>query len=365
MIIIYPMLVSQNVPTNIIPGLTKSMEKYTILYNLDDILRQANMSTKTAQVVQTVGKGVSVAGAMSGNVGASVGGAVTSALGGLMMKVSKQGKLYTENVILSETTPQDKLDAMKQQQKSKEEEKAKDELAKGPTKAHDVKIELPKFETISLEPTWLQVSTSQKGMQILGVKVIPFRLSGDRNLADMLLIDSHLKYFSYLMTKYERKLVRVLFRILRKSRFIPKVRDKTLSGDPEKDILLGTTMYGDNLMMCLSQLDLQELDIFSKNKLVQKLFKLGWTSFAINDDVNKLTTFCMKEFKGLCSVVPYNYMFSSFGKGYEKVYEDIEEVKKSASPFFSRKITNRKKVFGKSSVEENIKIDNYLNKIQE
>jgi len=364
MIIIYPMLVSQNVPTNIIPGLAKTMEKYTILYNLDDILKQANMSTKTAQVVQTVGKGISVAGAATGNAGASIGGAVTSALGGLMMKVSKQGKLYTENVLLSETTPEEKMEAMKQGQKAKEEEKAKEELAKGPSKAHDVRVELPKMEAISLEPTWLQVTTAQKGMQILGVKVIPFRLSGSRNLADMLLIDSNLKYFSYLMTKYERRLVRVLFRILRRAKFIPKVRDKTLSGDPEKDVLLGTTMYGDNLMMCLSQLDLQEMDVFSKNKLVQKLFKLGWTSFAINDDVNKLTTFCMKEFKGLCSVVPYNYMFSSFGKDYGKVYEDIEEVKKSASPFFSRKITNRKKIFS-SSVEENIVVDNYLNKIQE
>lgn len=357
MIIIYPMLISPNVPTHIIPGLCKTMEKYTILYNLDDILKQANLHATASNVVSTVGKGITTAGAFSGNIPTQVAGAATSALGN-MLRVTKQGKLYTEAESIRIKIPMDKQVAMTpEKEKEKQKQDALKDLSK--EKSHtQAKVELPKFETISLEPTWLQVTTQQKGMQILGVKVIPFKIDSQGQILDLVTVDSSLKMFSFLMTKYGRKLTRVFYRLIR------RFKDKTLTGDPRKDILFASSEYKENVFICLSQLDLQDSDVLTKYKAINKLFKLGWASFIITDDVNKVTNFCMKEFKGLCSVIPHNYMFASFGKGYEKVYEDIEDVKRSASPFFSRKIKHIKKLFGET-FEENTVVKDYLNKIQE
>ena len=67
----------------------------------------------------------------------------------------------------------------------------------------------------------------------------------------------------------------------------------------------------------------------------------------IADDVNKKVTFCMKEFGGVCSVVPYGFVYSSLGRDHSKVFEDLEDVKRSASPFF-RMTARRRKVFGET-----------------
>ena len=57
----------------------------------------------------------------------------------------------------------------------------------------------------------------------------------------------------------------------------------------------------------------------------------------------------MKEFGGLCSTVPYSFMFSSLGRDHNKVYEDLEDVRRSAGPFF-RMVTSKRKVFSEAAI---------------
>jgi len=66
----------------------------------------------------------------------------------------------------------------------------------------------------------------------------------------------------------------------------------------------------------------------------------------------------MKEFHGLCSSTPYQFIYSSLGKDYGKVYDNLEDVKKAASPFFKLSV-NSKRVFGEA---KNI-LNDYLKRI--
>jgi hypothetical protein len=63
----------------------------------------------------------------------------------------------------------------------------------------------------------------------------------------------------------------------------------------------------------------------------------------------------MDEFKGLCSVVLYPYLFASLG--HSRVYDSLEDVRKSASPFF-RMSSSPTKMFGESLAS--IKAGEYL-----
>ena len=49
----------------------------------------------------------------------------------------------------------------------------------------------------------------------------------------------------------------------------------------------------------------------------------------------------------MCSTIPYQFIYSGLGRDQAKVYDDLEDVKKSASPFF--KISaSAKKILGDS-----------------
>ena len=85
---------------------------------------------------------------------------------------------------------------------------------------------------------------------------------------------------------------------------------------------------------------------------------MGWNSFLAADDVNKRVIFCMKQFHGLCSTVPYRLVYSSLGKEHHRAYEEMEDIKKSASPFFKTSVSI-KRIVGESF---NI-IDKYLKRI--
>lgn len=336
MIVIYPMLTSPSVSPNVLPGIIKSIEKYILVYNADEVLRLASGSS-AGKIIST---GAEIVGRAAG---------------------LSDGKKHKRDLgsILSEAFPGYPQESTKQQGtqgKGKVSISVGDKGGSGPKPS----LDLPRGDAISLEPTWLQVTTAKKGMQILGVKVIPFRIKSGESVATMIAHDQKLKNLSYLSTKYGRAISRVFYRLLQKLR-IPMIKDKALSGDPQRDIVYASSKYRDNLILCLSQLDLENEEIFNTPRGVQKLHKLGWVSFAIADDVNRKVTFCMKEFGGVCSVVPYPFMFSSLGREHSKVYEDLEDIKRTSGPFFNMR-TNRRRAFSESSMTQ---IDGYLKRLQE
>lgn len=323
MIITYPMITSQGVSPNVLPGLVKAVEKYIIVYNTDKILKAASVK---ATAIRT---------------GSSITGTISRGPKSLRLKGSK---LYLEAEKSSNSSKQTKTTTTFQ-----------------PRTGPPPRLEIPK-EGVSLEPTWIHVTTEVSGMQIIGVKVIPFRVASTDNLLNILMSDKQVKYLDYMTTKYGRVAMRSFFRFIRALK-IPRIKDLALTGDPKFDMLWGGTRYGSDMFICLSQLDMDNSeDLFGSPYFVRRVQKLGWTSIMIADDVNKKITFCMKEFGGVCSVVPYGFIYSSLGRDHSKVFEDLEDVKRSASPFF-RMTARRRKVFGETMAHN--RLVSYLDTIQE
>ena len=319
MIITYPMITSQGVSPNILPGLVKAVEKYILVYNTDKILKAAKIQTTA----------VKARGIASGALKPT-----------LRLKGSKFMMEYKDD--------------------SDDREETKKTTVWTPKVGPSPRLDIPK-EGVSLEPTWIYVTTELQGMQIIGVKVIPFVVRSTENLLSILMSDKQVKYLDYMTTKYGRMAMRTFFRFIRSLK-IPRIKDLALTGDPKFDLLWGGTGYGDDMFICLSQLDMDNSeDMFGSPYFVRRIQKLGWTSIAIADDVNKSVTFCMKEFKGVCSVVPYGFIYSTLGKDHQKVFEDLEDVKRSASPFF-RMTARRRRVFGETIAYN--QMTKYLDTIQ-
>jgi len=320
------MITSQSISPNILPGLVKAVEKYILVYNTDKILKAASVK---ATAIRT---------------GSAVAGSVVRK-GPLRLKGSR---------ITMESNGGTKKTS------GKPDEEVKTTVTYQPRSGPSPRLEIPK-EGVSLEPTWIHVTTEVKGMQIIGVKVIPFKVKSTENLLNIIMSDKQVKYLDYMTTKYGRVAMRSFFRFIRALR-IPRIKDLALTGDPKFDLLWGGTRYGNDMFICLSQLDMDNSeDMFGSPYFVRRIQKLGWTSIMIADDVNKKVTFCMKEFGGVCSVVPYGFVYSSLGKDHSKVFEDLEDVKRSASPFF-RMSARRRRVFGETMAHN--KLVSYLDTIQ-
>lgn len=339
MIVIYPMLTSESVSPNVLPGLIKAVEKYVLIYNTDEVLR-AGSGASAGQIISTGAQVVATAAMLAGKDNTLETGESISEAPQLPPPSQKPG--WRDKAIKGAQIAQDVADAM-------------------PKKQHDpgIRLDFPRGEAVSLEPTYIQVTTKKKGLQILGVKVIPFKVKSGENMAKIMMQDQKLRKLDYLQQKYARMVARIFFRIMRKP-YISTIKDKVISGDPKQDVLYANTRYGQNMFVCLSQMDLRSDDTFSSPATVQRLHKLGWASFIVTDDVTRRATFCMKEFGGMCSVVPYNFLYSSLGKEHAKVYEDLEDIKRTSGPFFNRSRTNRRAVFSEAVSAT----DKYLELIQ-
>jgi len=362
MIVVYPMLTSASVSPNVLPGVIKAIEKYILLYNTDDILKHASR-TSAGQVIANAGKmavGIGTAAAINKALGSPVAGkfagnvmkkAGQTGVGQAAQSAWKAGKWGTNLFQSVDNT----LEPGSPLSEADDVVKPRDLKPTGPNVKPELMI--PKVEAVSLEPTWVVVTTQRKGQQVLGVKVVPFQVKSPEPMLNLLMQDAQLKGLSMLATKYGRGITRVITRIAQKF----GMQKGAISGEAKKDVIYGGTDYKKNIFVCLSKLDLEQEDITSNPAVVRKLQKLGWASFVILDDVNRKATFCMKEYGGVCSVVPYNFMFASLGKDHAKAYEDLEDLKKSSGPFFSMK-TNRKRAF--SEGKRSSKVDKYLELIQ-
>ena len=162
----------------------------------------------------------------------------------------------------------------------------------------------------------------------------------------LLLNDASLKTLSALTVKYGRIMIRILTRAWKAiKKTLPGIQTSPVTGNAKNDIVWANTEYKNNMFICLSQLDLDQYNFQANPNVMNKLKQLGWVSMIFADDVNKRATFCMQEFGGVCSIIPYGHIFSSFSRDHSKVYQDLEDAKKSTGPFFRQKGTTRLKIF--------------------
>jgi hypothetical protein len=321
------MLVSGNISPNVLPGVIKALEKFILVYGIDEAIRAANMGRgKVAQAAKSAGQ-----------------------------IVIQQNRLVAKESFVAEVSPTKPTYKGPPAQKQDEEEKEK----KGDKGTKLTKLVTgPGYTSISLEPTWISFESSD-GVKLLGLKVVPFMMAKGVDVVAAIKNDMQRKKLEAYMESKKRMIIRLIWRLGRFLR-IPFIKDKALTGDPQKDIIWATTLYKKRVFLMLSQVDIEEENLFAKPADVLKLFKMGWSSIVVADDVNKQATFCMKEFGGICSVVPYSYMFASLGKEQLKVYEDLEDARRSAGPFFRMKVPMRK-VFGEAIAYEKYKNFSMLN----
>ena len=165
MIIVYPMLVSQNVNASTLPGICKVLERFLIIYGLDTIASRFSLGKKAIIGTQT---------------------AMTAApLVGLSLKrKNEQKSLYEQGGTKNE-----------------------DEINKGRKSQQPLSylrptmdIDYPINESLSLEPTYVSVSTTT-GTKILGIKVIPLLVNSSEDLGKMLMTDMALKTIDKFMYK--------------------------------------------------------------------------------------------------------------------------------------------------------------------
>jgi len=347
MIIVFPMLTDENVPQSILPGICKALEKFILIYKLDDLIKISGLSvlsTGTKIAHQLASKQREEYNILEQFGGTKPGYANAKPPG------------YPEDEDEKEEDDENNDQTFKGG-KSSGPGKAVFDTIKGLRDMGTVKVELPKEQSLSVEPTYLTVQTSI-GTRLLGVKVIPCPVKTSRyTLAELLTADVSLGFFDSLIYKISRKAIRAFWSMCRALR-VPFIRDQVISGDPEKDILWAQSYHKRNVFCLLNYADFTDSGIFKNQGGIFKLHSLGWNSFIAVDNIGKRALFCMKEFHGLCSSVPYSFIYSSLGKDHVKAYETEEQIKQSASPFFKTKI-NQKRLFSET---KNL-VEDYLRKI--
>jgi len=294
MIITFPMLTSQNISGNVLPGICKMLEKYVIVYQMDRILKNAR---KVADM-ERVGSSLRLLEKSDKTIAPKIG-PINIPLGG--------GKT-------------DKPDVA------------------GPPKID---------QALALEPTWVKVELKD-GFGVLGVKIVPYLVESKEDIIKLMLQDMNMGFWKKSVSKWQRAAVRRLWTVIRGVGKQVGYKGGALTGDPRKDVLFAKTEHRHNIFTLVNMVDLQDSESFLKNTGgIRKLYSLGWRSFIIADDVNRQAHFCLQQFRGMCSMIPYSFIYSSLGVGHHKVYEDLEDVRKTGSAIFRMK-GNVRKIFGES-----------------
>jgi len=342
MIVVFPMLTDESVSLNALPGVCKALERFVLIYELDAIMKITGL-----KILQVGGK---LAAAAASSIVAKTANESSNVLSEDKMKTPEQEEREKIKFAMD-------VDKYEREKKSSSIQTALD-TTRSLRDLGTVRVDMPDDQNLSLEPTYTIVTTTT-GTRIIGVKVIPVPVKSkdDYSLADLLTVDASMKFFDVLGLRIYRKVIRSFWSLCRGLR-VPFLKDRVITGDPEKDILWASTFHKRFVFCLLNYADMTDSQFFKNAGGIHKLHKLGWNSFVAMDDVNKRAIFCMKEFHGLCSTVSYQFIYSSLGKEQGKVYEKLEDIKRASSPFFKTSVSI-KKLVGESKQT----ISNYLKRI--
>ena len=226
------------------------------------------------------------------------------------------------------------------------EKREADKHAEEEARGAKVDIKVGSDKTITLEPTWMTVNTDKHGTQMLGIKVVPYRVNSDVKLSHLLMHDIKINAMYALTIRLGRYIMGKLLRLVYKG---------PVSGDPKKDIIYRTTGHkGETFVVLERNHDVDEY--FLRNiKKINRLFKLGWGNFVIADDALQIANFCMRASKGICQGLSYRMMYKTLGQS--GVYEDLEDIRKQNSSLFKMKRVRFSKLLGESNAEN--KLINY------
>lgn len=378
MIVVYPCLVSQTVPSDILPAITKMLERYLITYYMDQHFHNATKKTKK-QVLDSfrnLQEDFSLADFKKSQYINEAGGPTpppTSQqhqdallkIAALQQQIQRNERRIRDLHDDLKNIPDDQhqkdmdlqiknlnVEVARDKQKL-EREKHEADLKR---KKEEDAIENQKFDIkthtmtndLVLEPTTILVKTGT-GDLFIGIKVIPFYVSSESPLVNLLVSDRQTpKLASKLISitrTIKRGLWKMFYRAMRRVPFGPE-KPSTLTGDPMTDIIIGRTEFAGRVIAIIDKNDIEDNEFFQSAGGIKKLFKMGWNNIVFMDDINKRGTFCMKKFNGLCNNISFSTLYSSLQK--ETLYNSIESARAASSPFFRNKI-NPNRLFGEST----------------
>ena len=379
MISLYPLLVSNTISKNVVPGVCKVLENYIMVYGLTDMLKRIRTSPRSGGDWRIVNKKL----IKRENVEIDLpeflydeiiheASKIYDVTGPGNKPTIKSPEMWEKEEKKKDTS---RDDAFEYNEKLKDAErmaaaKERGKLSTKPDEGKDSTVRLDAFntQTISLEPTWMKIDqVDKKGNKmtgVIGVKVVPYAVKSDATLAQLLMYDKQINLIQRLAILSGRRFTNMLYRIWMKAwTKVPFVSaSTTVTGDPRKDILLKRNMMNidsvQDIFVLANQAELSDT-FYSSAKEMMKLQKMGWGSIVIADDVNRRVAFCMKELKGLCSMIPYTMLYHTFAQA--KVYEDIEDAKRNASSIFKVKREKMTKLIGESISKE--KIEKFTNDV--
>jgi hypothetical protein len=368
MIALYPMLVSNTVSKNIIPGISKVLENFLIVYGMRNIMEKArgdratkgmsNYSFKKRLTIKESESYVEDYFYREVMFEQSAIGRVTG---------RGKGKKYPGTSPVADTKMDVRSaepDAYDQAEKYKDMERGERAREKGKLKARgkdprDASVGISfDMKSISLEPTWMKTDIVTKdGIKtsgIVGVKVVPYPVKSDAKLSQLLMYDRQVNNLQGLVIRRGRtvenffyKAWKILWKVGTLGIGVGPAGGMALTGNPKHDILARRTILkakdASDIFVLVNQADLTD-EFSSSAGGILNLFRMGWNSIIIADDVNRRVSFCMRELKGMCSMMPYTMLYQTYSQA--KVYEDLEDAKRTASSIFKVRRQKFSKIVG-------------------
>lgn len=344
---VFPLITSKSVNPNVLPGVCKALEKYLIVYRQDAIMN------KLGEKYNKEGKGklklkrgrFVLEQLVHEDNGDGKGPDDGTRISADEYRAEKEKREREKAEREKEKWELEKAEREKRELERQDEKRKKKDKRRRPAPIDTVKTYFPHGDALTVEPTWMHITTPDEGTQVLGVKVVPFIIDSDANLLQLLKDDKSRKKLSVVVQRHVRRLLVVMYKIadytwaktLGLFAFTgligKKVTGGTISGDWKKDIILGLTSFKRDMFVLLNQLDLED-DFLKSAGSINKLFGLSWPSVIIANDVDKRVSFCMRPFRGMCSTVSYQFLYSSVDRQTAQAFETIEDVRRAAGTLF-------------------------------
>lgn len=368
MIIVFPMLTDNTISSNIIPGICSTLERFLIVYKSDAIMKMGGLSpTSTILGVARGAANILVSASLatiaqqltkqqfSGNLGENKVLEIED-LSNIISEIEHDKNNFVNNKHLLEDfydfyqmdNEEKPVNKSEKQSNPKDEKIDKNiiDLAKNP----DLAVKTGKLDlntTLSLEPTYITIS-GKWGTEIIGVKVIPVPID-PKAFVKQLMSDHSGEKTEGFITPIQRKLTRVFQGFMSKFK-----NNRNLKLNPFDDIIYATSKYGSNVFCLLNLASLSSDNVIKEFGGMERIFKLGWNSVIVSDDLSKRAYFCMKEFGGICSSINYSYIMTSLSDKFEKSFEKLEDLKKSSSIYFRSNMKKPTKIIGESVAQSYI-----------
>ena len=386
MLVIYPMLISNAVSENIIPGIVKTVEGFIVVESKNMIIDNSNVKRRykiklksgrlTMRENTSVLEDDDIYGSKKDwdnwkNTTQGRKKEEDTKRREIERKEKEKEERENKRAIEKEKRERDfereklekkaEIEAKKTEKATIEKEKERiikkkdDDEEKERVRKAKSTVKISDNRAVSIEPSTAEIDVIDRNgntlHKFLGIKVMPLRIRSDTKLSRLILHDVQISNINALVIGTGRTILKRIYNI---SRFWSS--NRTLSGDPRRDIIMGRSGFGGEGFIVLSKTEDIDETFMSNISKLNRLFKLGWGNIIIVDDIKRQVHFCMKSFKGVCTTLSFSTIYQNLG--HLGVYENLEDAKKKTSMVFKTK-SNFKKLFAEYKTQ--YKISKYLN----